>query len=82
MIKKVSLSFEEATLKKIDDYAKELGIPRNAAISVMCDTVYQQRNATAQIGSLMTAINDLQVNEPQETVIQESKELVKPKARP
>jgi len=52
MLKRISLTLEPSVLDKIDEFAKELGIPRNAAISVMCDTVYQQRNTTSQISTL------------------------------
>lgn len=59
MVKKISISLEESILNKVDDFARELGLNRSAAIAVMIDSVTQQRKAPDSIQQLLVAMEGM-----------------------
>jgi len=59
MVKKISISMEESILTKVDDFARELGLNRSAAIAVMIDTVIQQRKSPDSIQQLLLAMEGM-----------------------
>ena len=59
-MKRGNINFDEDLLKKIDDYAKKLGVNRSATISMLCREHLDQKDAlnTLQAISNMGLIKD------------------------
>ncbi len=58
-MKRININFDEDLLKKIDDYAKKLGVNRSATISMLCSEHLDQKEAlnTLQVISNMGLVN-------------------------
>lgn len=59
MAKRITITLQDSTLEKVDSYASELGVSRGGAISVMVDTVLQQRSAPQNVEKLMEVIQGM-----------------------
>lgn len=59
MSKRITITLQDSTLEKVDNYAAEIGVSRAGAISVMVDMVMQQRNAPQNVEKLMEVIHGM-----------------------
>ena len=51
-MKRININFDEDLLKKIDDYAKKLGVNRSATISMLCSEYLDQKEALITLQAL------------------------------
>lgn len=56
-MKRVNINFDEELLKKIDDYAKKLGVNRSATISMLCSEYLDQKEALTTLQALSSMAN-------------------------
>lgn len=54
-MKRVNINFDEELLKKIDDYAKKLGVNRSATISMLCSEHLDQKEALTTLQAISNA---------------------------
>ena len=59
MKKIVTMSMNETTIEKIDDYAKRMGLSRSSAVTFMCETMLNQQKTLDGMDKLMEAVNSL-----------------------
>lgn len=59
MKKTITMSMNESTLTKIDEYAKNMGLSRSSAVTFMCETMLNQQKSMDGMEKLMEAVNTL-----------------------
>lgn len=61
-LQRINMNLSDDLVKKIDSYAKDMGINRSAAISVLISTQLQQQDALGTIKSLVEIVDKEQEN--------------------
>lgn len=49
---RVSMNFDDDLLKKVDDYAKKLGVNRSACVSMLCSEYMEQKEALVTLQAI------------------------------
>lgn len=56
-LQRINMNLSDTLVKKIDSYAKDMGINRSAAISVLLSTQLQQQEALGTMKSLVEFVD-------------------------